>query len=164
MDHHKRASEPRRTAPRSAPAPTVYDDFLRHFEATRAFSAGLREARCRATDHFTTRLGETVQGLRPLFAPWNVEIVFALSMHGPQRFSALKRGLGGISSRVLTDKLRALAELGLVAREEAAGAVTYGLTTRGEDVAILLHPIVFLVHNPDARAHSSSVAATRPST
>lgn len=121
--------------------------FREHDRATEEFTTALREGRCRRTTRFTRELGSTVGVLKPLAGPWNVEILFLLYMHGPTRFLALKRALEGISSRVLTDKLRALVEDGFVARREEARAVTYALSARGQVVARHLHPIVFYLRN-----------------
>lgn len=74
-------------------------------------------------------------------------------MEGPLRFSGVKRGLGQVSSRVLTDKLRHLAAHDLVRREEAeTGEVTYFLTKTGEVVARHLHPVVFYLRNRESLA------------
>lgn len=132
------------------PSMTDLEAFRVHDARTRAFTEALLTGRCRRTDRFEARLGETVSVLAPLVGPWNLEVLFYLYAHGPQRFSALKRGLGGPSSRVLTDKARHLEREGFVAREEAGRAVTYRLTPRGETVARHLHPIVFYLRNAAA--------------
>lgn len=155
MERHKPTGEPGRTNGRARGTRTLAPDeplaaFTRHYAATLGFTNELREARCRHTDHFTDRLTETVDAFRPLFAPWNAEILFTLYMHGPQRFNVLKRALEGISSRVLTDKLRHLADEGhLVRSENGDGAVSYALSQSGERVARLLHPLVFYLHNAE---------------
>jgi DNA-binding HxlR family transcriptional regulator len=147
----KARSEPPRTAARarSPPPDERLDAFRAHFDTTVAFTDALREAHCRRTDNFTARITETVDAFRPLFAPWNAEIVFSLYMNGAQRFNALKRALGGISSRVLTDKLRHLEAERLLAREEREEAAVYALTPHGERVARLLHPLVFYLRNEE---------------
>lgn len=146
---HKESSEPRRTsAPTFAPTMTELEAWRLHDRLTKEFTDALREGRCRRSPRFHAHLGQTVGVLAPIVGPWNLEVLFFLYMHGPQRFSALKRGLGGISSRVLTDKLRHLAEHGLVERQEAGAAVTYALAPRGDVVARHLHPVVFHLRNP----------------
>lgn len=117
--------------------------FHEHDRITASFTSALREGRCRRTTRFTHDLPTTLEVLAPLRGPWNLEILFLLYMHGPTRFLALKRTLAGVSSRVLTDKLRALAEQGLVIREEEGRAVRYALAPTGETIARHLHPIVF---------------------
>lgn len=153
MDRHKRTGEPARTAPRTPPLPADVDLYREHHERLLDFTDALRERRCRRTAHFGHGLAGTIAAFRPLFAPWNMEILFALYVNGPARFNGLKRALDGVSSRVLTDKLRHLATEGLVSREEEGEGVRYSLTPRGEAVARHLHPLLFYLHNaPDAVA------------
>ena len=120
--------------------------FREHDRRTESFTNALREGRCRRTTRFTHDVGSTLAVLKPISGPWNAEIIFLLYMHGPMRFLALKRALAGISSRVLTDKLRGLARDGFVDRSAAERAVSYGLSERGATVARHLHPIVFYLH------------------
>lgn len=121
--------------------------FRHHDALTLAYTSALKEGRCRKTTRFSHDLASTVAVLRPLVGPWNLEILFLLYMEGPLRFLALKRALGPVSSRVLTDKLRRLAEDGLVERIEAGRAVSYVLSSRGQTVARHLHPVVFFLRN-----------------
>ena len=151
MPRHEPASERRRTAP--PPAPPTPDDleaFRLHDRSTLAFTQALRDGRCRGPGRFQENVGANVAALAPLVGPWNLELLLLLYVGGPQRFSALKRGLGGVSSRVLTDKLRHLERQTLLERREEPGAVTYALTARGGTVARHLHPIVFYLQNADA--------------
>ena len=79
--------------------------------------------------------------LRLLGRQWMPHILWVLSQEGPTRFGALRRRLGGVSAKVLTERLRSLEEAGVVYREQAATVppqVTYGLTVRGVDLAQLL--------------------------
>ena len=62
-------------------------------------------------------------------------------MHGPQTYSALRAALPQISDKVLTERLTALRERGLVARSAQAGfptRVTYELTEAGRRLRPLL--------------------------
>lgn len=152
MPAHKAASERRSTSRAGTfpPSLTEVEAFLVHDRLTAEFTDALRTGRCRRTDRFAGHLGETVGVLEPLVGRWNLEILFLLYMQESLRFAALKRGLGGVSSRVLTDKLRHLADAGLVLRQDADGVVVYTLTPRGLVVARHLHPIVFYLRNADA--------------
>ncbi|MBC7164765.1 MAG: helix-turn-helix transcriptional regulator [Roseovarius sp.] len=79
--------------------------------------------------------------LRLLMGPWTTNIIWVLSDQGPQRFGALKRAVPGISTRMLTERLRMLQRAGVVWREQAETippAVTYGLTPRGNDLRSVL--------------------------
>ena len=75
--------------------------------------------------------------LRLLMGPWTTYIIWVLSDQGPQRFGALKRAVPGISTRMLTERLRMLQGAGVIWREQKQTippAVTYGLPSRGNDL------------------------------
>jgi len=79
--------------------------------------------------------------LRLLMGPWTTYIIWVLRSRGPQRFGELKRGVPGISAKVLTDRLRMLEEARIVHRHYEATippSVTYSLTTRGEELREIL--------------------------
>jgi DNA-binding HxlR family transcriptional regulator len=71
---------------------------------------------------------------------WALLVVRELLL-GPQRFGDLRRALPGVSSNLLTDRLRELAENGVVARRALAppaGAVVYELTASGRELEPVL--------------------------
>jgi DNA-binding HxlR family transcriptional regulator len=75
--------------------------------------------------------------LRMLMGPWTTYIVYNLRTYGPQRFGELKRRVGGVSAKMLTERLRTLEGAGLVTREYEATIppkVTYSLTARGHEL------------------------------
>ena len=79
--------------------------------------------------------------LRLLMGPWTTYILWVLSDQGPQRFGVLKRAVPGISTRVLTERLRMLQAAGVIWRDQTQTippAVTYGLTERGDDLRHVL--------------------------
>lgn len=159
MPGHQARGERGRTEP---PTPQDVEAFLAHDARTRAFTDALRDSRCRGRGRFDDHLEDNVAVLAPLVGPWNLELLFLLYMRGPQRFSALKRALGDVSSRVLTDKLRHLEREGHVERREVPEerAVTYALTPRGGTVARHLHPIVFYLRNADDLAQAAAAPGT----
>ena len=72
-----------------------------------------------------------------LTRPWTLHILWALGQNGPLRFGVLKKQVSGISSRVLTERLRRLEEKGFVFRHyqpTIPPAVTYGITDRMKDI------------------------------
>jgi DNA-binding HxlR family transcriptional regulator len=82
--------------------------------------------------------------LELLTRPWTLHILWALSTNGPMRFGVLKRQVEGISSRVLTERLRSLEGAGFVLRhyeQTIPPAVTYSITERMKDIQKVLHQL-----------------------
>ncbi len=76
---------------------------------------------------------------RRLFEPWSLEILYVLAALDRARFSQLL-GLLGLSSRTLSDKLKALCEADLVQRDvfdEHPVRIEYFLTKHGRKTASL---------------------------
>jgi DNA-binding HxlR family transcriptional regulator len=79
--------------------------------------------------------------LETLARPWTMHILWTLCQRGPTRFGALRRQVEGISSRVLTQRLRLLEQKGFVYRDYQPSippAVTYGLTRRMHEIKKIL--------------------------
>jgi DNA-binding HxlR family transcriptional regulator len=79
--------------------------------------------------------------LELLTRPWTLHILWSLSTNGPMRFGVLRNNVAGISSRVLTERLRMLEEKGFVFRDykpTIPPAVTYGITDRMKDIEKVL--------------------------
>jgi len=75
--------------------------------------------------------------LRLLSGPWTMYILWILSHSGPTRFGALKRQVEGISTKVLTERLRMLQAAEIIYREyepTVPPQATYGLTERGQEL------------------------------
>jgi DNA-binding HxlR family transcriptional regulator len=75
--------------------------------------------------------------LELLTRPWTMHILWALSHSGPMRFGVLKKQVEGISSRVLTERLRTLEEARFIFRhyeQTIPPSVTYGITDRMKDL------------------------------
>src|SRR6202034_1882105 len=73
--------------------------------------------------------------------PWTLHILWSLSTNGPMRFGVLRKNVAGISSRVLTERLRTLENKGFVFRHyqpTIPPAVTYGITDRMKDIEKVL--------------------------
>ncbi len=82
--------------------------------------------------------------LELLTRPWTMHILWALSTNGPMRFGVLRKNVVGISSRVLTERLRTLEDKGFVFRHyepTIPPAVTYGITDRMKDIEKVLHQL-----------------------
>ncbi len=75
---------------------------------------------------------------------WQSLILLSLE-DGPQRFNQIKRLVGDITQRVLTENLRSLERDGYVTRQVHPGpplAVSYQLTTLGEEFVEVWKPLV----------------------
>ena len=86
-----------------------------------------------------------VEALNVFGSRWTIEILSTLYIAGNRRFNEMKHLLKGISSRTLSDKLRYLAEKGLVERIVTDGPpvrVTYRLSSHGMTCGRLLSPLV----------------------
>lgn len=102
--------------------------------------------------------------LRLLMGPWTTYILWVLREQGPQRFGALKRAIPGISTRMLTERLRTLERAGVVWREQAPTippAVTYGLTARGEELNGVLDALEQVARRWQAEGAFEHIEAAR---
>jgi len=82
--------------------------------------------------------------LRLIMGPWTTYILWRLENEGELRFGRLKAQIPGISSKVLTDRLRMLENAGLIHRDyepTVPPAVTYSLTSRGHELKSVLRGI-----------------------
>ncbi len=79
--------------------------------------------------------------LRVLCGPWTIYILCRLHQNGPTRFGQLKRQLVGISSKMLTERLRTLEKAEIIYRHHnptVPPQVTYGLTEEGKELTTVL--------------------------
>jgi DNA-binding HxlR family transcriptional regulator len=75
---------------------------------------------------------------------WVLLIVRELLAFGPSRYSDLKRGLPGIASNLLAERLKAMEADGLIERREAPapiGTRVYQLTQRGRELEDVLRAL-----------------------
>ena len=82
--------------------------------------------------------------LKRLMGPWTTYILWVLKNDGPLRFGELKARMPGISSKVLTERLRMLEGANLVHRDyrpTIPPAVSYELTPRGHELKDVLQGI-----------------------
>ncbi|WP_282153331.1 winged helix-turn-helix transcriptional regulator [Ruegeria atlantica] len=90
---------------------------------------------------------------------WQVLIFFALC-NGPLRFGQLKRAIGDISSRVLTENVRSMERDGYLDRMVDPGpptTVTYKLTDRGANLAEVLKQLAMWANTNFADISASRV-------
>jgi DNA-binding HxlR family transcriptional regulator len=75
---------------------------------------------------------------------WKGLILWELDEHGVRRFAELRRGLPGVSEKMLTQHLREMEQDGLVHREvyaEVPPRVEYSLTEHGHALNVALAPL-----------------------
>src|SRR5438093_479608 len=76
-----------------------------------------------------------------LSSRWTLLLLHRLHVEGPTRFGELRRRLGAISSRTLTDRLRFLEAEGLISRHyepTVPPQVTYALTVRVMELELVI--------------------------
>ena len=87
--------------------------------------------------------------LNQLSGTWTTYILWFLYKDRAVRFGELRRKVGGISTKVLTERLRMLESMEIVDRHYAPTIppqVTYSLTDRGKELAKALTPLYKLAH------------------
>jgi DNA-binding HxlR family transcriptional regulator len=75
---------------------------------------------------------------------WSLLIVRELLLQGPSRYSDVLRGLPGIATNLLAERLRQLEDAGVIAREEAPPPIAttlFRLTERGEALLPVLREL-----------------------
>lgn len=91
-----------------------------------------------------TRSGCPVQAaIKVIGGKWKVQILWHLSF-GQLRFAELRKKLGRISEKVLTDQLRQLEHDGVVQRDvfpSTPPAVTYSLNEQGQKLVPLMESL-----------------------
>src|SRR5919201_6854048 len=75
---------------------------------------------------------------------WTLLIVRELLLRGPCRYTDLRKGLPGIATNLLAERLRELEDAGVVLREEAPPPIAttlYSLTPRGEELRRVIYEL-----------------------
>ena len=88
--------------------------------------------------------------MKKVFGKWSVEIILSTYSLNSAGFGDLRRLLNGISSRVLSKKLKDLEELGFLERyviESRPPRVRYTLSKKGELLAKLGEPVIMYLRN-----------------
>ncbi|WP_120499208.1 helix-turn-helix domain-containing protein [Roseovarius sp. EL26] len=100
------------------------------------------------------------QVLSKVTGKWQLLLLFALE-DGSLRFGALKRTIGDITQRVLTENLRSLERDGYLTRTVDPGppvAVHYELTDMGQELTALMKPLAaWAMQNHDAVQQSRKI-------
>lgn len=136
--------------------PELEDRLEDLLDDARRFGRGLRDAMVQLpTEQADTLASVAVESTQKLFSKWNLEILYILAFSKKARFSDLKKRLGGISSRTLSNKLKDLEASNYVLRmvaDERPLRVDYELTEEGFKIAALTTPLVAYINQSYARA------------
>ena len=96
--------------------------------------------------------------LRLISGPWTIYILCRLHNNGDTRFGELKRQMPGISSKMLTERLRTLENAEIISRHHEPTVppkVTYSLTREGRELTKILDQINTLAYRWQARNQKS---------
>ena len=91
--------------------------------------------------------------LKVMMGPWTTYILWLLHSEGQLRFGELKAKMPGVSSKVLTERLRMLEGAGLIDRDykpTIPPSVSYSLTARGGELKDVLDGLNCLALRWDA--------------
>ena len=86
--------------------------------------------------------------LRRVLGKWSIEIITILHNQGLVGFAELRKGLKGISARVLSQKLKEMQDNGLISRIVTSSTPTrvrYELSAKGQLLVGLGRPVVLLL-------------------
>lgn len=141
-------------------SPDLEDQLHEVLSKAQRFGTALRDTVLHQRPEDADRLVETaVDATQRLFAKWKLEILYSLTLTESARFSELRRRLGTISSRTLSNKLKELEEDGYLERTVTTTRplrVDYTPTPQGLRVAALTTPLIAYLnhhHTPEpARA------------
>ena len=91
--------------------------------------------------------------VKSLGAKWTLLILRDIGFLQLNRFGEIRRNNPGLTARVLSKRLRDMQKEGLIDRKIAKDAVTYRLTSRGEDAVFILLAFLRygLKHHPEGR-------------
>lgn len=128
--------------------PVVEGTLAADYEATRRSALRLatrmgRWLEDRTTEEKVAWLRTGVGQSRALFQPWSMEILYTTAILGTTRFNELQKLLG-VSSRTLSDKLKALQDEGLMDRlvhDTRPVRIEYELTPHGIETMALAAPL-----------------------
>ena len=96
--------------------------------------------------------------LKVLCGPWTIYILYRLHHNGATRFGQLKRQMPGISSKMLTERLRTLEKAEIIYRHQEPTVpprVTYGLTKEGRELTTVLDQLNTLAHTWEDKVEHS---------
>ncbi|MGE0617015.1 MAG: winged helix-turn-helix transcriptional regulator [Bacteriovoracia bacterium] len=103
--------------------------------------------------------------LKFLAGAWTAKIMWYLK-NGPRRFGDLRRDIGKISSKVLTDRLREMERQGVVSRKvlpTSPPTVEYNLTELGHEFGPVFEAMLKVARKLKRREEPAGATVTPPS-
>jgi DNA-binding HxlR family transcriptional regulator len=116
------------------------------------------ETKCSTTPNNTDTPLHRLLGV--LAGPWTIFLIWVLASDGPMRFGVLHRRIEGISTKMLTERLRLLEEEGFVTRHyepTVPPQVTYTPTQRINE----LLPVLKMLCSLSRKWYSSEIQPAR---
>jgi DNA-binding HxlR family transcriptional regulator len=144
-----RARRARRPGPAPVSDPSIENRFIAFRDAAGAFVESLEgDADFHRPVDGTLPSELNLEVARSIFGKWSLDILVLLASNTALGFSELRRSLRGISSRILSQKLKQLEAGGLIRRtvvDSRPPRVHYALTDRGTTVTRLGEPVLLFV-------------------
>ena len=145
------------------------DEIDRHFQKYKdeaaEFSKKLSQMlRAKSRVSPTTAAQVNLTLAKTVFSKWSIEILTILYSVKSSSYSDLKNELRGITSRVLSEKLKKLEQGGLLSRTVLPGRpprTTYSLTEKGLTVAKLGEPVFLYMAYKEGLYNEPKVAAEK---
>lgn len=141
-------------------SPELEDQLEQVLVGAQRFGTSLRETVLRQHASDADRLIESaVASTQRLLGKWKLEILYSLTLTESARFSELRRRLGSISSRTLSNKLKELEEDGYLDRAVTTTRplrVDYTPTAEGLRVAALTVPLIAYLNHHSHTIHTPS--------
>jgi len=138
-------SDPDTSSGKTVKVESLEEKFVEFGELASAFVKKMSEAGAVSYRGEPNSVRINVHITKKVFSKWSIEILMSTYSVKTVGFGDLKRLLNGISSRVLSKKLKDLEELGFLQREVIESRppkVRYTLSKRGEVLARLGEPVV----------------------
>jgi DNA-binding HxlR family transcriptional regulator len=127
----------------------IWRDMIEHIPKTRAIVREALKKDIEFFEHGKILQGKERNSLRKNFEflrkKWIVDILYFIHLQKNPHFADIQKGLDGINSRTLTNRLQEMEDLGLISRNVKTGKpirVFYELTDLGLGVYELLIPLL----------------------
>ena len=153
VEHHSRDSaQPPSPSSGQARSRVLESRFREFGEAASAFVRVVSSEKGISYRGEAGSVRDNLHVMKKVFGKWSMEIILSTYSLESVGFGDLRRLLNGISSRVLSKKLKELEELGFLQREVIESRpprVRYTLSQKGELLAKLGEPVILYLRNSE---------------